>query len=76
MTGAGHRHQGPNDAVISGGESNQANGPYSTVAGGTLNVADGINSFASRYASLASGGGATAMGYESKATGEFSTAMG
>lgn len=33
-------------AVISGGESNQANGPYSAVPGGRLNLADGTNSLA------------------------------
>ena len=62
--------------VISGGESNQANAPYSTVAGGQLNMAAGTNSFASGYGCLASGNYAIAVGYNTVASGEYSTAIG
>jgi hypothetical protein len=44
-------------AVISGGLSNRAITPYSTVAGGRLNVAGGSNSFAAGYRAQATNDG-------------------
>jgi len=63
-------------SVISGGESNQANRPYSTVVGGTLNLADGTNALAGGYRVRASGLNSTAFGTATEASGPYSTAMG